>query len=95
MTEQRYREYFEETCKEPGVYILTIKWRGNSAHATVLQKEADGKIFRVEPQAFNGKAKRSLDELCERGAIQPMSNSGILRVDDKIFDTDWLDLFNP
>jgi hypothetical protein len=93
MTENRYLEYFDETCKEPGVYILTIRWKGEGAHATILHRDESGNLFRVEPQVFNGNAKRTLDELCVRGSVSPQSNSGILRVDDKVFDTDWLELF--
>ncbi len=94
MTEQRYREYFEDVCKEPGVYELTIAWRDGGAHATILQKEADGKIFRIEPQVFNGNARRTLDDLCHKGKSRIYPDVGIMRVDDKVFDIDWLDLFD-
>lgn len=96
MTEKRYREYFEETCKEEGVYILTIGWRGGGGHATVLQRFANGELKYIEPQVYNEKigAKRELDELCSDGATQPIGTRGILRVDNKLFNLKFSDIFN-
>lgn len=97
MDAQRYRDYFEETCKEVGVYVLTIGWRNSrSGHATILQRDTDGKLYYIEPQSYDSAlgAKRPLDELCNNGAVFPLARRGILRVDDKVFDTSWLGLFD-
>jgi len=96
MNAQRYRDYFEETCKEQGVYVLTIGWKGGSGHATILQRDTDGKLYYIEPQAYDSAigAKRPLDELCNGGAAFPIARRGILRVDNKVFDTSWLGLFD-
>lgn len=96
MTEKRYREFLEESCKEKGVYILTIGWRGGGGHATVLQRFEDGTLSYIEPQAFDSLqgARRSIDELCEKGATTPFYKRGVMRVDNKLFDTDFLSLFD-
>ena len=95
-TEKRYREFLEESCKERGVYILTIGWRGGGGHATVLQRFEDGTLSYIEPQAFDSLqgARRSIDELCEKGAATPFYKRGVMRVDNKLFDTDFLSLFD-
>lgn len=96
MTEKRYREYFDECCKEEGVYVLTIGWRGGGGHATILQRFADGTLAYIEPQAYDAKqgARRSIDELCKKGATKPYYKRGILRVDNKILDKKYLSLFD-
>lgn len=96
MTEKRYREYFNECCKEEGVYILTIGWRGGGGHATILQRMKDGTLAYIEPQEYNDKkgAARSIDELCKSGATKPLATRGILRVDNKIFNTKFISIFD-
>ena len=96
MTEKRYREYFEEACKEEGVYILTIGWRGGGGHATILQRFADGGLKYIEPQVYDEKlgARRSIDELCGSGATQPIRTRGILRIDNKLFNVNFSDIFD-
>ena len=96
MSPKRYEEYFNEVCKETGVYILTIGWKGGGGHATILQRFADGTLSYIEPQHFveSAGAKRSISELCQSGAIKPIKTRGILRVDDKLFNTDFIDIFD-
>ena len=96
MTAKRYRQYFEECCKEEGVYILTIGWRNGGGHATILQRFANGELKYIEPQSYNENAgaRRSLDELCLDGATKPYPKRGILRVDNKIFNMNFLSIFN-
>ncbi len=96
MTPKRYEEYFNEVCKETGVYILTIGWKGGGGHATILQRFADGTLSYIEPQEYNKDlgAKRPISELSQAGAIKPLSTRGILRVDDKLFNTDFAEIFD-
>lgn len=96
MTPKRYKEFFRESCKEVGVYILTIGWKGGGGHATVLQRFADGSLKYIEPQEYDSiqGAKRDLDGLCLNGATRPHPSRGLLRVDDKIFDAAFLSLFD-
>lgn len=94
MTEKRWREYFIESCKEEGVYLLTIGWKKGGGHATILQKTKQG-LFYIEPQVYNPKlgAKRPILELCQDGDRNPISTRGILRIDNKVFDTKFLSIF--
>ena len=96
MTKGRYEEYFNEVCKEEGVYVITIGWKGGGGHATVLQRESDGKLYYIEPQEYNKYlgTRRNISELSVKGAKDPYFKRGILRVDDKVFDTAFLPLFN-
>lgn len=96
MSPKRYAEFFKETCKEPGVYIVTIGWKGGGGHATILQKFPDGSLKYIEPQHYEAElgALRSIDELCNSGATKPISTRGILRVDDKLFNTDFAEIFD-
>jgi hypothetical protein len=100
MSSDDYKTYFEETCKEKGVYIVTVKWRGRKAggHATILQRHENGELYFIEPQVYQSKyalpdGRRPISDLAER-PMEISEISGILRVDDKIFDTKYAALFN-
>ena len=96
MTSSRYRQYFEETCKETGVYILTIGWKGGGGHATILQRFDNGELKYIEPQHYEASigAKRPIEELCEGGGTKPNPKRGILRVDNKLFEEKYLSIFD-
>ncbi len=95
MNKKRYAEFFNECCKETGVYILTIGWKGGGGHATILQRFEDGTISYIEPQVYSkaSGARRSIDELCECGAAKPIKTRGVLRVDNKLFNTKFASIF--
>lgn len=88
-----YKAYFEETCKEKGVYILTLEWIDGGGHATILQRDEEG-LHYIEPQEYDGRVKKSIDELIFSLHPQPIDNKGILRVDDKIFNPKYVALFD-
>lgn len=94
MDKDRYREFFEETCKDEGVYMLSIGWKGGGGHATILQRLPNGKLIRVEPQRDNSRTGRTLDTLCASGAATSHMCRGIMRIDNKLFNTDYLEIFN-
>ena len=96
MNAKRYKEYFEETCKEQGVYVLTIGWKGGGGHATILQRFEDGTLSYIEPQVYSSSigARRPIDELCNDGGAVPYRKRGILRVDNKIFNKKFLSIFD-
>ena len=95
MTPKRYRDFFEEACKEEGTYVLTIAWKGGGAHATVLQRTKKGELIHIEPQVDNSSNRLAgVDRLCNKGTTTPRRSRGILRIDNKIFNTNYLSMFN-
>lgn len=94
MSKKRYEEFFKECCKETGVYILTIGWKGGGGHATILQRFEDGTISYIEPQLYNGKSsKRNISELCNAGALKPIRTRGVMRVDNLLFNPKFASIF--
>lgn len=100
MTKTRYKAFLEESCKEQGTYVLTLSWNnrcGGGGHATILKRLADGTLVNIEPQVYSDRKGVKLDivkELCDCVSYTRGFNKGVLRVDDKIFDTSWSSLFN-
>ena len=98
MTEKRYMQFFNEMCKEEGVYELVIFWKGGGGHATVLQRFSDGELRYIEPQHDNqkgsGRENRNINWLCSVGRTSTYTASGIMRIDNKLFNTDHIDIFN-
>lgn len=98
MSPKRYQEFFEEACKEEGTYIVIVTWKGRtSRHATIVKKTDEG-IFYVEPQTKRGlksetNALRPLSDLYNRMSPKQYYCDGVLRVDNKIFDLEYLDIF--
>lgn len=98
MTPQRYAEYINEATQEEGTYIITLAWKGNNGgHATILKRLKNGKVVYIEPQIYSAKkgATRDIMELCNDGACSYKSvyYNGIMRVDDKLFDPQYADIF--
>ena len=104
MTTDDYRNYFEETCKEKGVYVVMVRWKGESSgHATILHRDTDGVLYYIEPQRYEmsrgADGRRSLDDLLmmhdgtQKLSPKPSHGYGVMRVDDKIFNTDYANLF--
>lgn len=98
MTPQRYAEYIDEATRNEGTYIITIAWKGNKGgHATILKRLKNGKVVYIEPQLYLKEkgTTRDIMELCNEGARSWTSvyYKGIMRVDDKLFDPQYADMF--
>ena len=98
MTQKRYVEFFNEICKDPGVYMLSIGWKGGGGHATILQRFADGTLRYIEPQHDNskgsGRESHDLDWLGKNGAATMHGCRGIMRVDNKLFNVAFAEIFD-
>ena len=98
MTPGRYWQFFNEVCREEGVYELVIGWKRGSGHATILQRFANGELRYIEPQSDNskgsGKEWKDVRYLCESGAANSHNCRGIMRIDNKLFNTDFIDIFD-
>lgn len=103
MSSEDYRRYFEDTCMEKGVYVVMVRWKGDtSGHATILQRDEDGILYYIEPQRYQRSrgedGRRSLDDLLlydgeSKLSTSPSHGYGVLRVDDKLFNTEYAELF--
>ena len=89
---------FDEVCKEVGVYELSIGWKGGGGHATILQRFADGTLRYIEPQADNSEGSgyewKNLEYLANEGATKNHMCRGIMRIDNKLFNVGFIDIFN-
>lgn len=98
MTPKRYLEFFNEKCKEVGIYELSIGWNRVSGHATILQRFEDGTLRYIEPQANNSKGSgyewKDVNHLANSGASTVHRCRGIMRIDNKLFNTAFIDIFN-
>lgn len=96
MSSNDYKNFFEEECKEKGVYIVTVGWEAGGGHATILQKDDKG-LHYIEPQVFDSTktedGRRSLNDLVNHMASIQDGKKGIMRVDDKLFNVKYADLF--
>lgn len=96
MTSDRYSEFFEEFCKDPGDYELVLNWKKGGGHATVISRLADGSLVGIEPQKYwewRGVTFK-LDFTISTMKANPDFRCGIMRLDDKIIDPKWVGLFN-
>ena len=109
MTIDDYKKFFNDTCADEGIYTLNLSWKTqpdpvkDNGHATILQRDKDGKLYYIEPQVYESDktkdGRRSIDDLLisSNGELNlnpnPPSSRGILRVDDKLFDPEYATLF--
>lgn len=97
MTAKRYKEYYEDVTKQPGTYeVVYGRKKGSGGHATILKRSEDGKLYYIEPQVYD-KDKgvlQGIDHICSSARTAPRWFDGVMRLDDKLFDTDWAGLFS-
>lgn len=98
MTTLRYKEFINEICKDEGVYEMSIGWGEGQGHSTIIQRFADGKLKRVDAQVYCDRYY-GIDEeinlllLCQEGEDTPHVCRGIMRIDDKVFNTKFAKIF--
>ena len=99
MTPALYKEFIEENTQEEGIYIYNVGWRGKDgekggAHTTIIQRWRDehGELHldNIEPQ--NGKIS-DLGKICRCATPWPQESKAIMRVDNKVFNSEYLDIF--
>lgn len=98
MTPKRYLEFFDENCKEVGIYELSIGWKRGGGHATILQRFPDGELRYIEPQVDNSKGSgreyANVEYLAKNGSVNPHFCRGVMRIDNKLFNPDYVGIFN-
>lgn len=105
MTTLRYKEFINDVCKDEGVYEMTIGWSSGGGHSTIIQRFADGSLKRVDAQVYCSKyyninEETNLLRLCQYGeahekGIKGFINRcyGIMRIDNKLFNTKFAKIF--
>ncbi len=93
-----YKEVIEEACEEEGYYTFGLIWdevNYGGGHYTVLKSEKDENgntvISNIEPQT--GEPFESLDDMIDYLGYPPDPYDTLLRMDDKVFNEDYIDLF--
>ena len=96
MTSTLYEKYYDEVCKEKGIYITLVRWSNGGGHATVIMRKADGSLVRIEPQMFVSYfgTERPMTSITRFAHTEPWHDCGVLRVDDKLFDPNYAGLFS-
>lgn len=98
MTPKRYLEFFDASCKETGIYELSLGWKRGGGHATILQRFPDGELRYIEPQCDNSKGSgreyANLDYLAQHGSAIPNICRGVIRIDNKLFNTKFIEIFD-
>ena len=77
---------------------MSLGWKGGDGHATILQRFADGTLRYIEPQADNSEGSgyewKNLEYLANEGATKNHVCRGIMRIDNKLFNIGFIDIFN-
>lgn len=96
MTPKRYEAFFNEYTQKPGLYEVGISWKGGGGHCTLVERMSDGSLMRIEVQNKRGYYDmKSLYEGCRLSPRQYLSakvsfgTDGILRIDNKLFNTQY------
>jgi hypothetical protein len=96
LNKKTYKRFYEESCSEVGTYFVSAG-RGKKGHFTILKRLGSGKLLRIEPQWNNSKGAPyeylDFEQLCEYGGKVVHDSRGVMRVDNKLLDTKYLDLF--
>lgn len=100
MTPRRWRKFIDETTQEPGVYAIGVDWdESNAGHITTLHRFKDGSLKLIDPQCYNKKLSNTggfridLEDIIWNSTRTPDYTCGIMRIDDKLFNTKFIDIF--
>ena len=97
MTQQRYLQYFDEICKEEGIYEVGLSWEPRGGHCTIVKRFSDGSIKYIEPQEDNsdgsGFEEKDIRYLCKRMRKYPILKDGAIKVSDKLLNMKYVSIF--
>ena len=99
MSPNDYKNFFEAECKDEGRYIVSVSLKGGNGHATILERDKDGKLYFIEPQRFDKymtdeDGRRNIDDLINRmSPYQGIDGGKVMRVDDKLLNPKYANLF--
>lgn len=97
MNENLYMEYFNEQCKDVGIYEIGLTWKKGGGHCTMIERKANGTLryIYIEPQKDNSKGSedewKDIGYLCREMTNVARSYDGVVRCDNKLFNVkDWI-----
>lgn len=85
MDKKRYIEFLDEMAKDPGIYEFNVGYKSGGGHSTLLRRNNDGTIERIEQQVIG--SWTTLDNLLNNLSGMPHKIRGIMRVDNALFNT--------
>ncbi len=89
MNSLRYMEFIEENTQTAGIYEFNVGYKGGGGHSTLLRRNKDGSIERIEQQNTNN---GSLADLLSQLEATPRALRGICRVDNAKFNAKYADI---
>ena len=90
---KKWEEYLKETCTEDGLYAFSCSWKTKGGHVTIIQNKG-GQLTNIEPQVYNGIiTNHPIDALTAKLTTFASRSDGIARVDNAMFDTNWIGIF--
>lgn len=97
MTQKRYLQYFDDICKEEGIYEVGLSWESKGGHCTIVRRFSDGSIRYIEPQEDNsdgsGFEEEDIRYLCGKMKKHPILKDGAIKVDDKLLNMKYVSIF--
>ena len=95
ITAKRYMEFVQEYTKTPGIYEMSIGWKGSkyNGHSFIIYRRPDGKLLAVDGQSGEYSEELLRDYLSRGKQMNNPPCRGIVRIDDKLFNTDYLGIF--
>lgn len=85
MNKKQYMKFIDEKTKEPGIYEFNVGYKKGGGHSTLLRRNSDGTIERIEQQVIG--SWTTLDNLLNNLSGRPHKIRGIMRVDNALFNT--------
>lgn len=89
MSKMRYEEFYDEMCKDVGIYEIIIGWK-KGGHSTLLERRTDGKLVRIDQQTDY---QPTFDSLCDYGQTDKggiVRVFGVKRVDNAMFNPKYI-----
>ena len=95
MSPELYLRFLYKATLPQGIYEIAFKFKnkaGGGHHVAILHKCQNGNLYYLDPQYYNGMdILIPVEEIVDLIDIKKFG--GILRIDDKLINTKYLDIF--
>ncbi len=89
MNPKRYEQFINEHTQETGIYEFVIGYKGGGGHSTLLRRNKNGSLERIEQQTTTS---CTLTEFLTFLEATPHQVRGIFRVDNAVFKSKYADI---